>query len=301
MDAAAPSNANQVEYWNGDVGQRWARHQDRMDRAFQPLTAALIERAAPRRGERAADIGCGCGDLSLMLADRLGTEGRVLAVDVSRPMLEQARARQRAQAGTGSAAIEWQEADAAAWPFAEGAFDLLVSRFGVMFFADPVAAFRNMRRALRPGGRLAMLCWRPMPDNAWVAVPRAAMLQVVPAPEPAPPHAPGPFAFADAARVGAMLAQAGFAGIASATVAAALDTAAPGCTEEAALDDAVRFATEFGPASALLRDIDPATRERAVAAVRAALRDRAGAGRASLDAACWLFTAENPAVAGRAA
>ncbi len=295
MDAAAPSNAGQVEYWNGDVGQRWVRNQDRMDRAFQPLTAALIEQAAPRPGERAADIGCGCGDLSLMLADRLGAEGRVLAVDVSRPMLDRGRARQQALAGAGGAAIDWQEADAAAWPFQEGGFDLLASRFGVMFFADPVIAFRNMRRALRPGGRLVMLCWQPMQDNAWVAVPRAAMLQVVPAPEAAPPHAPGPFAFADAARVGAILAHAGFTAVASATVAAPLDTAAPGSSDAAALDDAVRFATESGPASALLRDVDDAMRERAVAAVRVALRDRAGAGRASLDAACWLFTAENPA------
>ncbi len=300
MDAAAPGNAGQVEYWNGDAGQQWVRSQERRDRAFQTLTAALIEHAAPRPGERAADIGCGCGDLSLMLADRLGAEGRVLAVDVSRPMLEQARARQQALAGAGRAPIQWQEADAAAWPFPEGGFDLLVSRFGTMFFADPVAAFRNMRRALRPGGRLVMLCWQPMGDNAWVAVPRAAILQVLPAPEPMPPHAPGPFAFADAARVGAILAQAGFVGVASARVAAALDTSAPGSADAAALDDAVQFAVEAGPASALLRDVDDAMRERAVAAVRAALRDRAGGGRALLDAACWLFTAENPAAAGHA-
>ncbi len=299
MDAAAPGNADQAEYWNGDVGQRWARNQDRLDRAFQPLTAALMERAAPRPGERAADIGCGCGDLSLMLADRLGAEGRVLAVDVSRPMLEQARARQEALAGAGGAPIRWEEADAAVWPFPEGGFDLLISRFGVMFFADPLAAFRNMRRALRPGGRLAMLCWRPMPDNAWVAVPRAALLQVVPAPEPMAPHAPGPFAFADAARVGAILAQAGFVGVASVGVDAALALTTQG-GPDAAVEDAARFVVECGPASALLRDADDATRERGVAAVRAALRDRAGAGRALLDAACWLFTAETPA-AGRAA
>ncbi len=304
MDAAAPDNAGQVEYWNGEEGQRWVRSQDRMDRAFQPLTAALMERAAPRPGERAADIGCGCGDLSLLLAGRLGAEGRVLAVDVSRPMLDRGRARALAEAG--HAAIDWQEADAAAWPFPEGGFDLLISRFGVMFFAAPAEAFRNMRRALRPGGRLAMLCWRPMQDNAWVAVPRAAMLPVVPAPEPMPPHAPGPFAFADAARVGAILTEAGFTAVASVGVDAALDTAVPGSTDAAALDDAVRFATESGPASALLRDVDDATRERAVAAVRAALRDRAtvrgraGGGRASLGAACWLFTAENPGAAGHA-
>ncbi len=297
MDAAAPGNADQIDYWNGDVGQRWARNQDRMDEAFGPLTAVLIEQAAPRRGERAADIGCGCGDLSLLLADRLGAEGRVLAVDVSRPMLDRGRARQDARAGADRAPIDWQEADAAAWPFPEGAFDLLVSRFGVMFFADPVQAFRNMRRALRPGGRLVMLCWRPMADNAWVAAPRAAMLPVVPAPDPAPPHAPGPFAFGDAARVGAILAGAGFTNVASTAVAAALNASAPGSTDTAALDDAVQFATEFGPASALLRDVDDTTRTRAVAAVRAALHGRAGGGRASLDVACWLFTAENPAIA----
>ena len=297
MDAAAPGNADQIDYWNGDVGQRWARNQDCMDQAFGPLTAVLIEQAAPRRGERAADIGCGCGDLSLLLADRLGAEGRVLAVDVSRPMLDRGRARQDARAGADRALIDWQEADAAAWPFPEGAFDLLVSRFGVMFFADPVQAFRTMRRALRPGGRLVMLCWRPMADNAWVAVPRAAMLPLVPAPDPAPPHAPGPFAFGDAARVGAILAGAGFTNVASTAVAAALNVSAPGSTDTAALDDAVQFATEFGPASALLRDVDDTTRTRAVAAVRAALHGRAGGGRASLDAACWLFTAENPAIA----
>ncbi len=300
MSATAPGNADQVEYWNGDVGQRWARNQRRLDRAFQPLTMALLERAAPRRGERAADIGCGCGDLSLMLAERLGAEGHVLAVDVSRPMLEQGRAREQALAAPGLAAIDWQEADAAAWLFPDGGFDLLASRFGVMFFADPVAAFRNMRRALRPGGRLVMLCWQPLADNAWVAVPRAALLQVVPAPAPAPPYAPGPFAFSDAAHVGAILAEAGFTDIASAAVTATLEVSPDQDGSDAALDDAVRFVTELGPASALLRDVDAATRERGVAAVRSALRARAGGGPPSLDAACWVFTAENPD-AGRVA
>lgn len=296
MSATAPGNADQVEYWNGEVGQRWARNQDRMDRAFQPLTAALIERAAPRQGERVIDVGCGCGDLSLALAGRLGADGRVLAVDVSRPMLEQGRSRQQALDAGPRANIDWQEADAAACPFPAAAFDLLISRFGVMFFGDPVAAFQNMRQALRPGGRLAMLCWRPAKDNAWVAVPRAAILQIVPAPAPMPPDAPGPFAFADAARVGAILAQAGFTAVASVAIDAVLDTAITGGDTEAALEDAVEFATGFGPASALLRDIDEPTRERAMAAVRDALRDRAGGTRPSLDAACWLFTAKNPAV-----
>jgi ubiquinone/menaquinone biosynthesis C-methylase UbiE len=300
MSAAAPGNADQVEYWNGEVGQRWARNQDRMDRAFQPLTSALVERAAARQGESVIDVGCGCGDLSLALARRLGPDGRVLAVDVSRPMLEQGRSREQALGAGGRAKIDWQEADAAAWRFPVTAFDLLISRFGVMFFADPVAAFQNMRGSLRPGGRLTMLCWRPARDNAWVAIPRAAILQVVPAPEAMPPNAPGPFAFADAAYVGAILAQAGFTAVASVAIDANLDVSSnQGGTDAAALEDAVEFAVGFGPASALLRDVDEPTRERATAAVRDALRQHAGGARPSMGAACWLFTAENPVLGQR--
>lgn len=300
MSATAAGNADQVEDRNGEVGQRWARNQDRLDRAFQPLTTALIERAAPRQGERVIDVGCGCGDLSLALAERVGPDGRVLAVDVSRPMLDRGRSRQQALNTAGWAAIDWQEADAAAWPFPPAAFDLLISRFGVMFFGNPVAAFQNMRQALRPGGRLTMLCWRPLRDNAWVAIPRAAILQVVPAPEQPPPNAPGPFAFADAAHVGAILAQVGFTAVASGAIDAALDASSTqGGTDAAALEDAVEFAVGFGPASALLRDIDEPTRERATAAVRNALRQHAGGARPSMGAACWLFTAENPAAGHR--
>ena len=296
---AALGNTDQIEYWNGDTGRKWVAGQERLDSGFRPFTAALIERAAPRPGERVIDIGCGCGELSLAMAGLLGAEGRILAVDVSRPMLDHARSRAGLVPG-GQAAIEWQEADAAATPFEPGVFDLLASRFGVMFFSDPVGAFRNLRRALRPGGRLAMICWRPMPENPWVAVPRAAMLRVLPAPAPMPPDAPGPFAFADAARVGAILAEAGFAEIASITVDAPLETVG-GSTKDAELEAAVQFAVEAGPASALLRDVDAATRERAVGMVREALRDRAQGGRPSLDAACWVYTATNPAALPAAA
>ncbi len=299
MSGAAPDNTDQIEYWNGDVGRRWVDSQARLDQAFRPFTAALIERAAPGLGERVVDIGCGCGDLSLALAGRLGAEGRILAVDVSQPMLDRARLRTGTHAD-GQAAIEWQNADAAALPFASGGFDLLVSRFGVMFFGDPVEAFRNLRRALRPGGRLAMVCWRAMPDNPWVAAPRAAMLQVLPAPAAMPPNAPGPFAFADAARVGALLAHAGFAEIASVAVDAPLEVGEAGAGD-AALEAAVRFAVEVGPASAMLRDVDEDTRRRAVGAVREALRERAGSGRPLLDAACWIYTATNPAILPAAA
>ncbi len=293
MSGAAPGNIDQIEFWNGDVGRRWADNQERLDRAFRPFTAALIERGAPGRGERVVDIGCGCGDLSLALAGRVGDGGRILAIDVSQPMLDRARSRVQVPAG-GQAAIEWLEADAAVLPFAAAGFDLLISRFGVMFFGDPVAAFRNLRRALRPGGRLAMVCWEPMQVNPWVSAPRAAMLQVVPAPAVPPPDAPGPFAFADAARVGAILANAGFDKIASVAIHARLEVGETGAGE-ATLEEIVRFVVEVGPAAALLRDVDEATRARAVVSVREALRERSDAGHPLLDAACWIYTAVNAA------
>ena len=277
-------NADQVCYWNGEVGQRWARDADRLDAAFRPLTDALVRHAAVRPGERVLDVGCGCGDLTGRLAKQAGPGGAVLAVDVSYPMLEHARARTPT---AGRAPITWTQADASALPCAEVGYDVLASRFGVMFFADPLAAFRHLRLSLRPGGRLAMLCWRPAADNAWVAVPRAAMLQVVPEPPPTPPLAPGPFAFADAAYTGAMLARAGFTGVSSLAVDARLQV--PSMPGGSALEDAVRFVTECGPASGLVRDADEALRGRAVDAVRTAM-----AGLDGLGAACWLYSAVNP-------
>ena len=277
-------NAEQVDYWNGETGQRWARDADRLDAAFRPLTDALVQHAAVRPGERVLDVGCGCGDLTGRLAEQAGPEGAVLAVDVSHPMLERARARTPTE---GRAPITWEQADAAALPCATLGYDVLASRFGVMFFADPLAAFRHLRLSLRPGGRLVMLCWRPAAENAWVAVPRAAMLQVVPAPPPAPPLAPGPFAFADAAHTGAMLARAGFTAVTGLAVDAQLQVpATPGGTP---LEDAVHFVTECGPASGLVRDADESVREQAVQAVRTAM-----AGSNGLGAACWLYSAMNP-------
>lgn len=276
------ANDDQVAFWNGEVGQRWVRNQAMLDRAFAPLTAALLRHAAPRPGERVADIGCGCGEVTLECSRRVQPGGHVLGLDVSGPMLAQAR-----RAAEGGPSPEWVEADAASYAFPGGGFDLLVSRFGVMFFADPVAAFANLRRALRPGGRLAMLCWQPLDANDWAAVPRAAVLRAVPPPEPTPPNAPGPFAFADAARVQAILAAAGFAKIKAEAVSVELVLGqGPGCLEEA-----VRFALEVGPSSALLREAEPDARERARTEVTAELRPRERAGVVALGARCWLYQA----------
>ncbi len=292
--SAGQPPVDQTEYWNGEVGERWARNQARLDRVFQPLTDALLAHAAPQMGEQAIDVGCGCGALSLALARRLGPAGSVLALDVSRPMLAIARSLPP-DASQDAAPIEWREADASAPLVPAPAASLLASRLGVMFFADPAAAFAQMRRALRPGGRVSMLCWRPLDQNPWITVARGAALEVVPAPEPPPPHAPGPFAFADAERVGRILTDAGYESVNARPLDAVLPVAeAVDGSDEAAVEQAVAFTLEIGPASALLRDAGPATRQAAFAAARRAMRDHAADGRVALGAACWLYSAVNP-------
>jgi SAM-dependent methyltransferase len=274
-----PEPITQTEYWNGDVGARWAAMQAELDRVFTPLTAALLDGAGLRPGERVLDIGCGCGETALLAAAHTGPCGAVTAVDVSRPMLERARARP-----AGGSPIAWIEADAQTHPFAPE-HDVALSRFGVMFFEESRTAFANVRRALRPGGRLVVLCWRALAENAWVHVPRDAVLTVLPEPAPSPPGGPGPFRFADGEALVDLLGQAGFTG---AAVAPIDHPVAIGADAEAA----ARFAATVGPIAGLLREIeDPALRERALAAMRQAMPAERPV---RLGAACWLATAVNP-------
>src|SRR4051812_37761034 len=126
MADSAPAPVDQVEFWNGGVGRKWAESQERLDQAFAPLTPPILDAAAVRPGQRVLDVGCGAGVLSLALAPSLGRAGRILAVDISRPLLDRARAREAATRSADCAAIEWREADAGTFPLEPGAFDLLV-------------------------------------------------------------------------------------------------------------------------------------------------------------------------------
>ncbi|MDF2901645.1 MAG: SAM-dependent methyltransferase, partial [Phenylobacterium sp.] len=197
MSLQSTANADQIAYWNNAAGETWAALQDRLDRQIEPLGLRAIEAGAPQPGERVLDIGCGCGQTSFELARRVGPSGRVLGVDISAPMLEVARQR----AAGAAANVSFIEADAQTHAFQNGGFDLAISRFGVMFFDDPTAAFRNIGAALRPGGRLSFVCWRPMLENAWMATPLFAAMPLLPPLPPPDPAAPGPFAFADPERV----------------------------------------------------------------------------------------------------
>ena len=199
-------NAQQIEYWNGVVGEHWARLQEDIDRNLGRITQAFIPFAAARPGMRVLDIGCGCGTTSLTFARQVQPGGSVTGIDMSVPML--AVARSRAQAA--GADIAFVEADASTYGF-QPMFDLAASRFGVMFFADPVAAFANIRKSLAPGGRLAFVCWRSVPENGWAFTPITAARALLPPQETPDPHAPGPFAFADGKRWKKFLQAPGFA------------------------------------------------------------------------------------------
>jgi SAM-dependent methyltransferase len=285
MDSAEPTapNAEQIRYWNETAGPRWVAFQRAVDEQLRPLGEIAAERGGIARGDRVLDVGCGCGDTTIALARRVAPGGRVLGIDVSAAML--ARARERA---AGAANVEFLEADAQSHALPAAAFDVVYSRFGVMFFTDPAAAFRNLAAALRPGGRLAFVCWQALAANAWISVPlRAAAEHIVLPPRPAP-DAPGPFSFADPTRVRDILAGARFRDVELEAVARPLHVGGAG----ASLDEAVHFLTEgVGPTSSALREAGPAFRARVQGAVREALAPFAGPDGVRMDSAAWVVTA----------
>ena len=278
------ANAEQKTYWNEQAGPIWVRQQESLDRQIGPHGDRAIARLAPARGERVLDLGCGCGASSLELARRVAPGGRVLGLDLSEPML--ARARERA-AAAGLANLAFAAADVQSASLEAGAFDAAFSRFGVMFFEDPVAAFRNVRSALRPGGRLVFACWRPVKENAWVLVPMAAAAPLLTLPAPPPEGAPGPFAFGDAARVRGILEAAGFEAIA---IDAVDLTMTPGGGD---LEEAADIFLQIGPLASALREAnaDAALCDRVRAAVRKALEPHRHDGQVELASAIWLVEA----------
>jgi SAM-dependent methyltransferase len=274
-------NADQIAYWNGPGGQHWTDRQQTQDILLAPVADLLIDRAEARAGERIVDIGCGCGATTIAFAERVGPTGHVCGIDISAPML--ARARQMAPA---SPVIDFILADATVYPFEPASVDLLVSRFGVMFFAEPAVSFANMRRALRPSGRLTFACWREPRDNPWLMMPLQAVDKHVPKlPQPGPED-PGPFAFASEARVHNVLGDAGFQGIAMERCDLVLDVAIG-----RGLDAAVESAIEIGPASRALADQPPDVIAAAANSIREALAPFAKGQAVPLGASIWIVTA----------
>jgi SAM-dependent methyltransferase len=274
-------NADQIAYWNGPGGQRWADRQQAQDILLKPIADTLIDRAKPKAGERIIDVGCGSGATSIAFAQKVGSSGHVFGIDVSGPMLARARA-----SAPKELPVEFMLADATVYPFDPASFDLLASRFGVMFFAEPSRSFANLRKALRPSGRLAFACWREPRENPFFMAPLQAVYKHVPKLPQQGPEDPGPFSFASEARVHRILGEAGFTGIAMEPHDLALDVA-----NGRGLDAAVQGALEIGPASRALEGQPPELRAAATNSIREALATFAKGETVPLPASIWIVTA----------
>lgn len=274
-------NADQIAYWNGPGGRHWTDRQASQDLLLAPISELLISRARAKPEDRILDVGCGCGSTSIALAQRVAPSGFVLGIDISAPML--ARARQVAPKGL---PLDFVLADATVYPFDPASFDLLVSRFGVMFFAEPEVSFANMRRALRPSGRVAFACWREPKENPWIMMPLQAAYKHVPKLPQLGPDDPGPFAFASEERVSRILGQAGFREIALEPHDLLLDVA-----NGRGLEAAVEAATEIGPASRALEGHPEEVRAAARETIRQALAPFVRGDSVVLQGSIWIVTA----------
>jgi SAM-dependent methyltransferase len=276
----AESNETEDEQkalWNGVAGRAWVDAQNVVDQMFKSLEDLLVEGVAPGTA-RVLDIGCGTGGTTLAIARRLGAGGSSVGLDISEPMIAAARDR----AAREKTPATFLCADAATHPFDAEAFDALVSRFGVMFFADPVAAFANLRRAARTGADLRLIVWRSAAENPFMTTAERAAAPLLPNIPPRRPDAPGQFAFADRDRVARILEESGWAEI-------DIQPFDAQCTFPEV--ELVRYLTQFGPLGRVFREIDERTRELVTKTVRAAFDPYVHGSEVRFDAACWLVRA----------
>lgn len=283
MSAEIP-DANQAmrHYWNTVAGPRWVASPGFRERRNQESLALLLQCLALTGGESVLEIGCGTGAVTLPLAEAVGEHGRVVAVDISEPML--GAARQRVQE-SGMHNVTLLAGDAQVMALEPAAFDVATSRMGVMFFADPVAAFRNIRGALKPGGRLVFACWAPLAENRHWLISYDIALHHLGPPAPSSDHEPGPLAFGDPEFIRRLLAAAGFAEI---TIERAHPTIIGGSPEEEA-----RQALLMGPTARLIEAKQPDATTRQVIAdeIAAAFATEASAGPIRLPATIFLVSA----------
>ncbi len=273
-------NEQMAEFWNDRGGQQWVRERERYDAMLASCGRRLFEAVHLQAGERVLDVGCGNGATTLEAATLVGPEGAVVGVDISGPMLDEAR-RRAVDLGQDHVELLQLDAQTASLP---GPFDAIISRFGVMFFEDPARAFENLGSSLRPQGRLSFVCWQEMMKNEWLRVPVLAAVEHVGMPELPPPGAPGPFSLAEPSKIHSLLEAAGMSVV---TIDEASDQRLMGRD----LDDVMGFflADEF--ARRLLEGKEPEQVRRAKDAMREALRPHLGPEGLSLGSTYWVVSA----------
>lgn len=239
-------NTMQDTYWNSAAGQKWVDFQDEMDSLLETVKDQLLAKTSIQKGEHILDIGCGTGAATRDAARLAGVEGSIIGADISTLLLDCAK---QVATDPDAAPIEYLLADGQTHGFAENSLDLLLSRFGVMFFSDPVAAFTNMTRALKPGGRVSFVSWSYMNENPWFQIPRDVAVDQLGSVAPADPHAPGPTAFADLERVSGILRDAGLQEVTA--VNEKIDL-----FYEGTLEAATYLACNVGPVMRVVKELD---------------------------------------------
>lgn len=282
MDAITPQTDNeQAALWNGRAGRAWGDAQQVLDQMFKPFEDRLAEAVRAGAGQRVLDVGCGTGSTTLAVARQLGAAGRCTGIDISEPMIAAARARAERE-GTPARFVR---ADAQTQAFEPASFDMIISRFGVMFFDDPVGAFANLRRAARDGAELRFVAWRSAAENPFMTTAERAAAPLMPNLPARRADAPGQFAFADRDRVGAILEEGGWGGIDIRPIDVA-------CTLPE--NQLVGYLTRLGPVGLVLQEADKRARAQIIETVRAAFEPYVHGDEVRFTAACWIVGARAP-------
>lgn len=270
----------QAALWNGPAGRAWVEAQAMLDRLFQPFQELLLETLPFDSARQVLDIGCGTGAITLAVSQRLGERGRCVGVDISEPMIAAARARAERQ----HASARYVLADAQTHAFAPQSFDLILSRFGVMFFSDPVAAFANLRRAAKPGAELRLIAWRAAAENPFMTTAERAAAPLLPNLPIRQAGVPGQFAFADPQKVQAILQDGGWNEIDIRAIDVPCSLPEP---------DLIPYLSRLGPVGMSLQTADEATREQVIETVRAAFEPFVHGAEVRFSAACWMIGARS--------
>ena len=278
MNATHSTDSDQTALWNSPAACAWVDAQELIDRVYAPLEELLVEAAIATSGDRVLDVGCGTGGTTLAVARRLGADSRCVGVDVSGPMIAAARARAQRE----HTPARFICADAQTHGFEPASFDMIISRFGVMFVNDFAAAFANLRRAVVDGGQLRFIAWRSAEENPFMTTAERAAAALLPNIPDRQPDAPGQFAFADRSRVSRILEESGWAGI----DVQAIDVP---CTFPE--KELVGYVSRFGPLGRIFPELDENTRTQVIEAVRPAFNSYVHGAEVRFTAACWMASA----------
>lgn len=272
------TNQKQAELWNGEGGRAWVEGRALLDHIYQPVTNAILAECSPMPGNRILDVGCGAGALTFAFARHLVAGPACVGIDISRTMIEAARARNQQERANAS----FIEGDAQAYPFEEASFDLLVSRFGVMFFDDPVLAFKNMRRAAKPDAKACFAVWRAPQDNPFMREAELAAAPFLPRAAAPDPDAPGRFALSDRGRVDGILSNSGWGrvNIAHADIPCSF-----------LVSDLDYMFTSFGAIGSAFRQLDKTSQTQLVETVRPVFSRHIVGDEVHFTAGCWIVQA----------